>query len=61
MSLILDRCVDRLAGILALLESGDFGDGWDGDIATLGDLAAGWMALSDALQIVERQYAAQEH
>jgi hypothetical protein len=56
MSLILERCTDKVIAILAVFESGEFGDGWDDDIATLRDLAAQWTCLADALQIVERSY-----
>lgn len=56
MSVVLDRCVDRLVAILALFESGSFGDGWGGDIATLSEMAAHWTCLADALRIVEGSY-----
>lgn len=54
MSLVLDRCTDKLVAILALFESGSFGDNWAGDIATLSKMAAHWTCLADTLRIVER-------
>jgi hypothetical protein len=55
MSLILGRCTDKVIAILAVLESGKFGDGWDDDITTLSQLATQWTQLADTLQMLEQR------
>lgn len=55
LPLVLDRCVDRLVALVALFDSGGLGDGWDGDVAKLREVAANWTAVSDAFQIIERR------
>ena len=52
---VLIRCTDRLVAIVAALESGQVGDGWDDDTALLRDMAARWTAIADAYEIIERR------
>ena len=55
ISLVLERCTDRIVAILAVLESGELAGGWDEDIIALRDVATRWTAVADALQIIERR------